>query len=210
MDRLLSEAEQDEAKTGGKPPTDVRLLLTRAEEVGFAGAIAACGSGLIPHDALLINLENSKSDPTDSPIGGGPIVRVGDRQSTFDPDATYRLGRLAQHLADQPSPQGQTPFAFQRKLMPGGICEASAFVAWGYRAGALCLPLGNYHNMDETTGRIAAEHIALADFDRLVTLLTALARPGAWEDPQIAGGLRQRLEGLFDRRRALLEESVRG
>lgn len=120
---------------------DVRLLLTRAEEVGFIGAIGACKSGLIPRGARLIALENSRSF-AESPIGGGPIIRVGDRTSSFDPDLTYRIGQVAQSI------QQQDPgFKWQRKLMPGGTCEASAYQALGYTATCLCLPLGNYHNM---------------------------------------------------------------
>ncbi len=120
---------------------DVRVLLTRAEEVGFIGAIGACKSGIIPKGARLIALENSKSY-AESPIGGGPIIRVGDRTSSFDPDLTYRVGQVAQHI------QQQDPgFTWQRKLMPGGTCEASAYQALGYTATCLCLPLGNYHNM---------------------------------------------------------------
>src|SRR5690606_19566565 len=65
-----------------KRGSDVRVLLTRAEEIGFIGAMAACRSGLIPKRARLIVLENSRSF-ADSPIGGGPIVRVGDKTSTF-------------------------------------------------------------------------------------------------------------------------------
>ncbi|MEZ6190169.1 MAG: M20/M25/M40 family metallo-hydrolase [Phycisphaerales bacterium] len=120
---------------------DVRLLLTRAEEVGFIGAIGACKSGLIPKGARLIALENSRSF-AESPIGGGPIIRVGDRTSSFDPDLTYRIGLVAQSIQ-----QSDPDFKWQRKLMPGGTCEASAYQALGYTATCLCLPLGNYHNM---------------------------------------------------------------
>jgi hypothetical protein len=38
----------------------------------------------------------------------------------------------------------------------------------------MCLPLGNYHNMNRQTGRIASEYINLSDFDQLVQWLTAL------------------------------------
>lgn len=59
---------------------DVRLLFTLAEEVGFIGAIGAAKMGTVPKDATLICLENSKS-MIESPIGDGPIIRVGDRIS---------------------------------------------------------------------------------------------------------------------------------
>jgi endoglucanase len=177
---------------------DVRVLLTRAEEVGFVGAIAACLSGALPPDARVIVLENSKSF-AESPIGGGPILRVGDRTSTFDPELTHRLGAAAQELAAK-----DAGFTWQRKLMPGGTCEATAYQALGRRAACLCLPLGCYHNMDERRQRIAPEHIALADFAGLVAWLVhaapALARDGRG-DP-----LADRMRSLHASRRALLDE----
>lgn len=175
---------------------DVRVLLTRAEEVGFVGALAACRSRIIPRDASIIALENSKSY-SESPIGGGPIVRVGDRTSTFDPDLTYRISRIAQSLADD-----DAAYRWQRKLMPGGTCEASAYQAMGYTATCLCLPLGNYHNMNEATGRIDSETISLADFDGLIRLLAETAR--RLGEPAQSPPLRRRLDELFERRRGLL------
>ena len=58
-------------------------------------------------------------------------------------------------------------FRWQRKLMDGGTCEGTAFQAYGYRVGALCVPLLNYHNMGEN-GRIAAEAVSLSDLTNLV------------------------------------------
>jgi endoglucanase len=175
---------------------NVRVLLTRAEEVGFIGAIAACKAKSIPKNARLICLENSKSY-AESPIGGGPIVRVGDYTSTFDPDLTYRVGRIAAGIAE-----ADDAFRWQRKLMPGGTCEASAFLSYGYTATCLCLPLGNYHNMNERTGRIAAETISVSDFDGLVRLLVETGR--RLDEPDKAPPLRQRLDGLFAQRRGVL------
>ncbi len=180
----------------GNHRPDVRLLLTRAEEIGFIGAIAACRSGLIPKGARLINLECSKSF-ADSPIGGGPIVRVGDRTSTFDPDLTYRIGQLAAAIAE-----ADPSFRYQRRLMPGGTCEASAFQSFGYTATCVCLPLGNYHNMNDVTGMIDAEIIALSDFDALVRLLVAVGKQ--LDSPAKSPPLRDRLEQLFAERQHVL------
>lgn len=175
----------------------VRLLFTVAEEVGFIGAIAACKLGSIPKNARLIALENSRSF-ADSPIGGGPIVRVGDRISTFHPELTRAVGATAEKLAGLPDrpvgDAGHAPvaprFQFQRKLMPGGACEASAFGAYGYEATCVCLPLGNYHNMAELDrvqgaaqrgekdipARAEREFISIADYLGLVELLVACAK----------------------------------
>ena len=135
---------------------DVRLLLTRAEEIGFIGAIAACKLGTMPGGSRVIALENSRSFE-DSPIGGGPIVRVGDRMSIFSPRLTAACAKRAEQIARVPAqPQATRTAAdidkaaamrWQRKLMSGGACEATVYCAYGYEATCLCLALGNYHNM---------------------------------------------------------------
>lgn len=176
---------------------DVRVLLTRAEEVGFIGAIAACKAKSLPRGARLICLENSKSF-AESPIGAGPIVRVGDFTSTFDPDLTYRIAQIARAEANRDS-----TFRWQRKLMPGGTCEASVFQSYGYCATCVCLPLGNYHNMNDVKGRIEAETISVSDFDHLVRLLVAVA--GQLDDAQQSPGLKVRLEQLFEQRKHMLD-----
>lgn len=181
-----------------REPTDVRVLLTRAEEIGFIGAMGACRSGFIPQRSRVIVLENSKSF-ADSPLGGGPIVRVGDRTSTFDPDLTYRVGLVAAHLAEQ-----DEAFRWQRKLMPGGTCEASAYQALGYSATCVCLPLLNYHNMNERTGRIDSECIDLDDYDGMVRLLVALGE--GLDAKGYATPLKQTLNARYRQGRKVLYE----
>lgn len=175
---------------------DVRLLLTRAEEVGFIGAIAAAKSGTIPKASTLVCLENSKS-MVDSPIGGGPIIRVGDRVSIFDPGLTARLVAVADGLAKR-----DKSFEYQRKLMPGGACEATAFGLYGYLSSCICLPLGNYHNMDEANQRIAPEFISMGDYHQLIALLTEVGR--ALPETKAEQDLVGRLDARFARERHLL------
>ena len=176
---------------------DVRLLFTRAEEVGFIGAIAAAKSGTIPKRSTLICLEHSKS-MVESPIGGGPIIRVGDRLSIFEPELTARLCAVAEALSTE-----DKAFQYQRKLMPGGACEATAFRLYGYFSSCICLPLGNYHNMDEQDKRIAPERISVADYHMLVQLLAAVGRqlPGT----EVERDLVSRLDRRFVRERRLLD-----
>jgi len=97
----------------------VGVLLTRAEEVGFMGCIAAAKKRSVPKASRLICLENSRSF-AESPIGGGPIVRVGDRMSVFAPGLTNRISNLMLEHAKK-----NESFKWQRKLMPGGACEAT-------------------------------------------------------------------------------------
>jgi endoglucanase len=196
---LKIDAERTETQRNS-PGASVRLLCTRAEEIGFVGAIGACRSGLIPKGARLVALEASKAS-AEAPIGGGPIVRVGDRTSTFDPVLTYAVGQVAQRLAaEDPS------FAWQRKLMTGGTCEASAYQALGHTATCVCLPLGHYHNMNPTTGRIDREIIGLADYHGLVRLLLAIAT--TLDDPAATPSLTDRLHRLFDEQREVLDRPV--
>lgn len=183
------------------PACDVRLLLTRAEEVGLLGAIYAAENGTVPKAAKLICLETSKALPH-APIGGGPIIRVGDRSSVFDRQLTGALHETARALQalDQ-------DFIFQRKLMDGGTCEATAFCALGYQATCCCLALGNYHNMNEATGRIEQETISVNDFLGLTRLLTAACLRLSPSNTKAIEGLRPiSQKSVADRLRQLLSD----
>jgi len=194
---------------------DVRVLLTRAEEVGFIGAIAACRTGLIPRRAKVIALENSRSFP-ESPIGGGPIVRVGDRISVFHHGLTFEVSRIAMGLE-----KGRKGFNWQRKLMAGGACEATTFQAFGYEAVCLCLPLGNYHNMANLAEVIAGkkgakavigpEFVAVADYHGLVELLVECGRVLTRVGPGSADGasaIRSMMEKIERTKGYVLDESA--
>lgn len=177
------------ARRGGEQIGDVRLLFTRAEEVGFVGAIAACKHQTMPRGSRIIALENSRAF-SESPVGGGPIVRVGDRLSVFTPWLTGACAQRAEEIFGGPSAPvasqragSHNSRAWQRKLMAGGACEASVFYNAGYEATCVCLPLGNYHNMADldnvqagtntTAPTIAREFIGVDDYHGLVDLLVA-------------------------------------
>ncbi len=179
---------------------DVRFLCTRAEEVGFVGAIGAAQSGLLPPASRMVVLENSKASDH-APLGGGPVVRVGDYTSTFSPQLTAAVARAAQAVA-----AGDSGFQWQRKLMTGGTCEASAYLVFGYEATCVCLPLGNYHNMNEDQRKIAREYVAIDDFHGLVRLVMAMGQRAA--EPEAIDPLRHRLDGLFASRGKLLEDNA--
>lgn len=168
---------------------DVRLLFTRAEEIGFIGALAACRARWMPAGSRILMIENSRAFD-DSPIGGGPIVRVGDRLSIFSPALTAAVCKRAEAIGGPSSPPSTQrsdtlrPWPWQRKLMAGGACESTAYQAYGYETTCICLPLGNYHNMANLSSvqsgqakpgdaTIAPEFISIRDFDGLVDLLIA-------------------------------------
>ncbi len=168
---------------------NVRLLFTRAEEIGFIGAIAACRARWMPAGSRILMIENSRAFD-DSPINAGPIVRVGDRLSIFSPALTAAVCKRAESIGGPASPPSTQradtprPWPWQRKLMAGGACESTAYQAYGYETTCVCLPLGNYHNMANLAAvqagqakpgdaGVAPEFIAIRDFDGLVDLLIA-------------------------------------
>ena len=144
-------------------------VISRAEEVGFRGALAVTDSGLLPKNSLVVSLETSRELPGVM-MGEGVILRVGDKTSIFDTKAMRFLGEIC---AEQQSKNKN--FRFQRGLMSGGTCEATAYQEFGFQTGAVCVALGNYHNC-AAKNRIAAEFVSLHDACGMVDLLVAAAR----------------------------------
>lgn len=175
-------------------PLEAYLLATRAEEVGFIGALGAVRSGLLPPNAAVLSIETSSLAGGPVRQGAGPVLRVGDRAGIFDPGASRTLHALAEDLHGR-----DESFRFQRALMAGGTCEATAFGAGGIPATGLCLALGNYHNQGRN--RIAAETVNLDDFAGGVRLLAAMTRRSADAG---GGSLRRRLDERWRAYRDLL------
>jgi endoglucanase len=174
----------------------------------------------MPKNSRIIALENSRSFP-ESPIHGGPIVRVGDRVSVFSPELTAAVAKVAETISGGPATpkasqkNSEMPrWRWQRKLMAGGACEASVFCAYGYTSTCVCLPLGNYHNMANLsevqagtyggTPRVGREHIGLDDFHGMVDLLIGCGR-----DLPATSGFGERLEKLWTGRKFVLDAPVR-
>ena len=143
---------------------DVCGAFTRAEEVGLVGVAALVRRRGLPEDAMVISIEASRALPG-AELGLGPVIRVGDAATTFHPegDAVLRAARDRIRGRD-------ADFRVQRQLMSGGICEATAYVVAGYTTGAVCVPLGNYHNQTPDGG-IGAEYVHVDDVDMCTTLL---------------------------------------
>ena len=145
---------------------NLRALLTRAEEIGFVGTLGAAVDGRIPRNAWIINVEASKAIPGVA-IGGGPVIRVGDRARTFDAGAENLLLAARTKLGDRSQ--------VQRALMSGGTCEATPWNLLGHRATGLAIPLGNYHNMG-VRNRMQPEVVAIGDVATAVDLIELAAR----------------------------------
>jgi endoglucanase len=179
---MLRELEQTSAECS------VYGLFTRAEEVGFIGAIELAKSGRLPKGVTVVSLETSSVKGGPVKIGGGPIIRVGDRTSIFDSAATAGLQASAKSAG----------IPHQRALMQGGTCEATAYAVYGYRTAALCVALGNYHNCGPGD-RIAPEYVSVADTLGMARLCVAAAT-AADSDPH--RDLRRSLEKrIADHRR---------
>ncbi len=153
---------------------DVVGLFTRAEEVGFHGALAAAIEGrLLPRDTFIVSVECSRAYDHVA-HGKGPVVRLGDRTGPFHPRVTSLLLGAAKELAHK-------KFAYQSALMSGGTTEATAFAAFDYASGGIALPLANYHNQGPRG--VAAEEVDFRDLDGAVRLIAATAlRAGAGID----------------------------
>lgn len=190
-------------RAGGKARVSFLGLLTRAEEVGFIGAIGHFALGWLAHAARLVvcvSLETSRTLPN-AVIGNGPVVRLGDRHTVFDPGALNVLTQVAQRTLAQ---------RHQRRVMDGGTCEATAATAHGLTAIGISVPLGNYHNQGFEGGpdcrghnAPAPEFVHLDDVDGLLTLCRGLLRPGLpWRNPWARE--RRRYRNLVEHYRALL------
>ena len=149
-------------------------LLTRAEEVGSIGALGAMCAG-----TPILSIAASK---TVGPVrqGDGPVVRVGDKGGVFDAALCRFLGDVATSIKDR-----HADFEWQRALMDGGTCEATAYSLFGRPSAGLALPLGNHHNRSDDGQRLTAETLHVGDFFGCVVLMVEAARRLA--DPEAAG-----------------------
>lgn len=167
-----------------KSPFPFLGLLTRAEEVGFIGAIGHFELGWLKNPKrplLCVSLETSRTLPG-ADIGKGPVVRLGDRASVFDAGALKVFADLAQKTL---------PGRHQKRIMDGGRCEATAATVYDLPAIGISVPLGNYHNQCFEGGPDscgpngpAPEFVHLGDVEGLLTLCRALIEPKSpWSAP---------------------------
>ena len=188
----------DELLKGPPPRAPIAVLLTRAEEDAFIGALAAVlYPKLLKKTDRVISIECSAMQ-TYARQGDGVVLRVGDRTSIFNSAFMYFMHQQAQALAKE-----DKKFKFQRSLMPGGTCEATVFDLYGYVTGAICVPLGNYHNMDRARKTIGPEYVDLSDWKNMVKLFVWVATHIDEFEPNF-GPLRRKIEKQFRRREKLL------
>lgn len=168
----------------GRTKTPFLGLLTRAEEVGFVGAIGHFDLGWV-HNArrpvMAVSLEASRTLPG-AVVGKGPVVRLGDRRTVFNADGLRVLTDIAEKIL---------PGKHQRRIMDGGTCEGTAATAYGIPTIALSVPLGNYHNQGFEGGPDCAfaegpapEFVHIDDIAGQLMLCKAVMRAGLpWQEP---------------------------
>lgn len=159
---LLYELKKRKAKA------DVTILLTRAEEVGFVGCIYAAEDGRLRSKTPIVVVETSDAAAGNVVINGGPVIRVGDKQSGFAPE----MDAWMHMVADSVAKKGRG-FRFQRALLAGGRCEAAAYLLKGYSVGGIAFPLGNYHNNGKNN--YAAEYVGEEDYVNMLEFLVGLS-----------------------------------
>jgi endoglucanase len=146
-----------------KLKTNLTVLLHRAEEVGFMGALDIIAEGALDRGDSVLSIETSREMPGARP-GKGPVIRLGDKACLFDPNLTALLDEAAQKSG-----------RVQRLRLTGGTCEATAYQTFGWEAGGVAIPLVNYHN-GWGAKKIAPEMVRREDADGAVKLLVEAAR----------------------------------
>ncbi len=181
---ILSVALDHYASRKRKYPFPFLGLLTRAEEVGFIGAMSHFELGWLKKSKrllLCISIETSRT-LAGAEIGKGVVVRLGDKFTVFDPGALRVFSDIAESIL---------PGQHQRRIMDGGTCEATATTIYGLPSIGISVPLGNYHNQSleggpDSTAALgpAPEFVHSQDLIGLIQLCHALLKPQLpWTNP---------------------------
>jgi putative aminopeptidase FrvX len=186
------------AMVESRMPKNVSLLLTRAEESGFHGTLHVLQSKILnPEKTKMISVETSAELPG-AEVGNGPVVRLGDRSTLFDP-------LFVQWIQEQATAwrASNKNFKFQRRVMDGGSCEATAFNCYGFKVAGLSTPLVNYHNISSLQGLLAGQNgkplpeaVSADDVEYLKELLKFLMKNFNFEKTQSTkafAGLKKKL-----------------
>jgi len=181
-------------------------LLSRAEEVGFIGSIGHFEK-VLPKASqskiVILSLETSRTLPN-ALIGSGPVVRLGDRSSVFDSSLTALLHDCAEKkLAKK----------YQRRIMDGGTCEATAAICYGFASAGVSVPLGNYHNISyqggpDSRGNLGAapEFVDIRDIAGQVTLCEEFVKRPLKNRTKVFESKRKRFAKMLKDAQKLLHE----
>lgn len=185
VDDLLGCAVSLEAMrrlVAAKAKVNLTVLLNRAEEVGFLGALDMALSRELPAGDSYLSIESSRELPGSRP-GKGPTIRLGDRVSVFSADLVSLLDESAAKLKSR-------GVKTQRLRLTGGACEATAYQTFGYESAGAAVPLVNYHN-GWGAKAVAPERVRLSDAEGAVKLLEEAAK--LFGAKTLRGAMRKRL-----------------
>lgn len=129
----------------------IRLVLTRAEEIGMIGAIGACRAGVIPPGSRIIVVD-ARNEKDSHKI----LVSIRDRSGPVSP-------RLAMECV------GHGCEVDERFV---SATEAGVYGTFGFESVAVTYPIGHMHNTDGQT--TSCEKIDKAVYIRLVEVITRM------------------------------------
>jgi endoglucanase len=173
-------------------------VFTRAEEVGFKGALHLLEQKTLALNTPVISLEASRTLPG-ARLGKGCVIRLGDKRSLFDSDIIKQIDEAAERL------QKKKKIKFQRRIMDGGSCEATACRSYGVPAAGIAVPLFNYHNQ-RPDGKSGPEMIHLYDVDVAIQLLIETCRDF---DHQKLDKVRKALSSAYKKQMPMLNKTMR-
>lgn len=150
----------------------IQGIFTRAEEQGLIGTLGMIQSQSLPAGARIISIETSKALPGVK-LGGGPVIRLGDRTSMFHHQMVIFMDYVAREMQKR-----ARRFVCQRRVMDGGTCEATPYQLKGHITGGIAVPLHNYHNQGRK--RIGPEGVHIKDVRESVRFLVEMAV--RWEE----------------------------
>ena len=180
------------------PKNNVYGIFTRAEEVGLIGARLLAKSRLLPMSTFVVSVETSLVIPGVTQ-NEGPVIRTGDASYTFDSEAEQILLNARDIIKKE-----DIEFKSQRHLMNAGSCEASAFMANGYRSTGIAFPLGNWHNatteIKDTDSEIGSENIGIFDFLNGSKLIEKSMNYGHFWDPDLISERYRNIDESFTKR----------
>ena len=175
----------------------IQGIFTRAEEQGFIGTLGMIQSQSLPAGTRIISIETSKALPGVK-LGGGPVIRLGDRTSMFHHRMVIFMDYVAREMQKR-----ERRFVYQRRVMDGGTCEATPYQLKGHITGGIAVPLHNYHNQGKT--RIAPEGVHLKDVAGAASLLVEMVE--RWEDFKApTEEIRKRFDGLWQKYSGRLQQ----
>ena len=177
--------------------TGLRAVFTRAEEQGFIGTLGMIRAASLPVSTKIVSVETSKALPG-VVLGGGPVIRLGDRASMFHHRMVLFMDQAARELQKK-----DRRFRYQRRVMDGGTCEATPYQLQGHVAGGVAIPLSNYHNQGKK--RIGPEAVHIGDVEGAIKLLHEMAQR-AQDFDAATEGLRQRIESGWEKYGPRLEQ----